>query len=78
MKRGTDHNWEMRRYRGDTAIYAHCKCGFEYNCSKNVNEDGYWKTIINTHYIFWYCPRCGARKKTYDTQITKIDRERWG
>ena len=33
MKRGTDHNWEIRRYRGDIALYAHCKCGFFYSCS---------------------------------------------
>ena len=77
MKRGTDHNWEMRRYRGDSAIYAHCKCGYEYQCSKSIIESGRFEIIINKHNIFWYCPRCGARKKTFNEVITKVDRERW-
>ena len=64
MKRGTDHNWELRQHDGDVAIYAHCKCGYWYNCSTWTNKkDGIWRSYINIHYH--YCPHCGARKKHY-------------
>ena len=67
MKRGTDHYWEVRRYKDDIALYAHCKCGFEYSCSSSArNEDGTWsfKQVITK--IWQYCPNCGARKKWYN------------
>ena len=43
MKRGTDHSWEARRYKGDTALYAHCNCGIDYNCSRTEynKEEGF-------------------------------------
>ena len=43
MKRGTDHEWQLVKYSGDVAIYAECKCGHYYYCSKSLrNEDGSW------------------------------------
>ena len=76
MKRGTDHWWEVRRYQGDTALYAHCKCGFQYNCSSyEKDEEGYWKSKIK--YIYPYCPRCGARKKWYNDEPKKFEKYSW-
>lgn len=79
-KRGTDHNWQIVKYKGDIAIYAKCKCGFYYNCSGNIrNEDGSWSPIreVKINKIYPYCPWCGAKKKTYDLEITKIDKFPW-
>ena len=46
QKRGNDHNWEIRKYDCDIALYAHCKCGFQYNCSSSKrNKDG---TLFST------------------------------
>lgn len=79
MKRGTDHNWKIVRYKGDIALYALCKCGFYYHCSTCVrNEDGTWGTKQQVTKIYPYCPNCGARKKTYDAEKTDIDRYRDG
>ena len=76
MKRGTDHWWEVRRYQGDTAFYAHCKCGFQYNCSSSkINEECYWKQTINKIYL--YCPYCGARKKWYNEEPIKMEKTRY-
>ena len=76
MKRGTDHWWEVRRYHGDAALYAHCKCGFQYNCSSyEKDEEGYWKSKIK--YIYLYCPHCGARKKWYNDEPNKFEKYSW-
>ena len=76
MKRGTDHWWEVRRYRGDAALYAHCKCGFKYNCSSSrKDENGRWKETITKIYL--YCPCCGARKKWYNDEPKKIEKYSW-
>lgn len=41
MKRGTDRDWLVVKYKVDCAVYAKCKCGFEYNCGKSKRlEDG--------------------------------------
>ena len=50
MKRGTDHWWEVRRYKGDAALYAHCKCGFQYHCSSTIAGPGV-KQEINYIYL---------------------------
>ena len=73
MKRGTDHWWEVRRYQGDAAFYAHCKCGFQYNCSSFEKDS--WKQIITKIYL--YCPYCGARKKWYNEEPKKYDKYSW-
>ena len=76
MKRGTDHSWQVRKYYGNAAFYAHCKCGYEYCCSSSKrNEDGTlsFKQIITKIYL--YCPYCGARKKWYNEEPIKIRRD---
>ncbi len=37
-KRGTDHTWILIKIVGDGAIYAQCKCGYEYNCGRGKKE----------------------------------------
>lgn len=73
MKRGTDHWWEVRRYIGDAALYAHCKCGFQYNCA-SFEKDGWKQTITK---IYPYCPYCGARKKWYNEEPKKFKKYSW-
>ena len=68
MKRGTDHNWEIRRYYGNIAWYAHCKCGYEYCCSKNSKDS--LKQELG--WLSSYCPNCGARKKWYNEEPIKF------
>ena len=73
MKRGTDHNWEIRCYKGDIAWYAHCRCGYEYNCSR-------FKKGSLAREISWlsnYCPYCGARKKRYNEEPIKMEKTRY-
>lgn len=82
MRKGRqiDRIWEIRKYKDDLALYAHCKCGFEYYCSSNKrNEDGSWsfEQEINPYKIYHYCPNCGAHKKWYSYFIQKIDKSRW-
>ncbi len=82
MRKGRqiDRHWEIRRYKGDIALYAHCKCGFNYCCSSNKrNEDGSWsfEQYINLNKIFHYCPNCGAHKKWYSNEIKKINKFQW-
>lgn len=78
MKRGTDHNWQVVRYIGDSALYARCKCGYRYICSSNTkNKDGtlsFKQTITILHH---YCPNCGARKKWYNEEPIKLKELRW-
>ena len=77
MKRGTDHIWQIRNYKCDVALYAHCKCGFEYSCSHSIrNEDGTWSFKQEITYMYRYCPHCGARKK-WMTDTVKIGRTRY-
>ena len=75
MKRGTDHNWQVVRYIGDSALYARCKCGYQYNCSFNIkNKDGTLQTNTILHY---YCPNCGARKKWHNEKPIKLEEPLW-
>lgn len=78
QKRGKDHNWQTRKYYGDAAIYAHCKCGFQYNCSSSKrNEDGTWSLKQYITKLYLYCPRCGARKKCYNEEPIRIHKSIW-
>ena len=76
-KKGTDHYWTLVKYDGDAAIYAECKCGHYYCCSRELrNEDGSL-TFKQIPTIFYpYCPCCGARKKYYSSEIEKRSMEK--
>ena len=78
MKRGKDHNWEIVKYKGDISLYARCKCGYRYACSSSKrNDDGTFSLEQEITKIFPYCPVCGARKKTYSTDVTRLDKFSW-
>jgi hypothetical protein len=78
MKRGTDHNWNIRKYKGDIAFYAHCRCSFQYVCSTDAKtEDGMRTTRQIISKIYLYCPQCGARKKWYNEEPIRIDKFSW-
>ena len=71
-KRGTDHKWNLVKYKGDIAIYAECKCGHYYNCSRDKRtEDGAWSVHVIPTIFYPYCPCCGARKKIHSAEIEK-------
>ena len=71
-KRGTDHIWQLVKYGGDIAIYARCKCGFCYPCSRNkILEDGTCSLEQVPTVFYLYCPNCGARKKWRTNDIEK-------
>ena len=78
MKRGTDHEWHVVKYKNDGAVYARCKCGFEYNCGKSRRmEDGTWSIKQYPTIMYPYCSSCGARKKRYNEEPEKLDKCRW-
>lgn len=77
MKRGTDHSWEIRKYKADISWYAHCKCGFQFPCSHSKRaDDGSWTAQQELSELYNYCPCCGARKKIY-TDLVKYDNYPW-
>ena len=69
-KRGTDHEWNVRRYQGDVAYYAFCKCGWYYTCGDALHKDNPWA-------MYRYCPSCGARKKTYNSVVHQMNKTIW-
>lgn len=78
MKRGTNHDWVVIRYKGDVAIYARCKCGFEYDCGKSKRlEDGSFSITQYPAIMYQYCPWCGVRKKRYNEEPIKLEKFRW-
>lgn len=80
QKRGTDNYWEVRRYNGDSALYAHCKCGFQYNCSSSERveyEDGTWSLNQIATLFYSYCPACGASKKWCNEEPIRIHKFIW-
>ena len=77
-RRGKDHHWEIRKYCGDLALYAHCKCGFDYACSSSKrNEDGSFSFEQEITNLYSYCPYCGAYKKWYNDVPVKINKYPW-
>ena len=77
-KRGTDHTWRVIKYKGDMAIYARCKCGFEYNCGTREHlDDGTLGFSQVPTFFYRYCPNCGAKKKWRTEYIKKIGKYRW-
>ena len=68
-----DHQWHIKKFKGDAAIYAYCYCGFSYGCY-------YQKGLIcylDPNKLYPYCPMCGAKKRTYNINPEKMDCERW-
>ena len=61
MRKGRqiDRSWDMRKYKGDGAIYAYCKCGFYYPCYKINKNENCFEVIIDPNKIYHYCPYCG-------------------
>ena len=72
MRKGrqVDRNWNIRKYKGDLALYAYCKCGFYYCCSKLVGP----KIEIDPHKLYHYCPNCGAHKKYYNERARLMNK----
>lgn len=68
--RGIDHHWNVRKYTGDAAYYARCRCGYYYCCGDSLFRKNYvdW-TLYN------YCPSCGAHKKWLNPKPQLIDRD---
>ena len=67
--------WNKIKFKGDVAIYAQCKCGYHYACSRLVKKDESW---VNDEYKFYpYCPMCGVKKRFIATEVTKIDEFEW-
>ena len=78
MKRGTDHEWIVVKYKDNGAVYARCKCGFEYDCGRSKRmEDGTWSLKQYPTIMYVYCPNCGARKKLYNEEPIKLDKNKW-
>lgn len=79
MRKGRqiDKNWDIRRYKGDGALYAYCKCGFYYSCEKIDNNNQRFHIIIDKNKLYHYCPYCGAHKKWYNEIPRKIDKFQW-
>lgn len=76
--RGRDHIWRIVKFKGDVTLYAKCKCGYYYPCSKSKRlEDGSWSAQQEIVFIHNYCPECGAKKKWWDETILRLDRYRW-
>ena len=50
--------WYIRKYRGDGALYARCRCGYQYGCYKTVDN-----FKIKMGYTYPYCPQCGKFKR---------------
>lgn len=75
-KRGTDHIWQLVKYKANAAIYAKCGCKYHYCCSTDeVKEDGSRNPFNQIPTIFYpYCPICGARKKWHTSEIKKINK----
>lgn len=75
--RKKDHVWKLVKFKGNTAIFARCSCGFTYGCSDIVEKDSMFKVEINTDKLYNYCPNCGARKTWYDDEVKRLDRYLW-
>lgn len=78
MKKGRrkNHNWDFVRYKGDTCIYAKCKCGFTYSCC-NYDKDYVFKLVPAVEKLYPYCPICGSKKTTYNDEVKYIERFRF-
>ena len=59
--------WFLYKKLGDSAIYAKCRCGFEYCCSSVLLPE----SKVSFKKFYNYCPNCG---KKYRTDIYLADR----
>lgn len=58
---GTNGDWQVVQYRGDSAIYSVCThCGFVHSCYKS-NTDNEDKSLIeyDEEKEYNFCPECG-------------------
>jgi hypothetical protein len=60
--------WEIVHHKGDLALYARCKCGYEYNASIFNRE----KMECEVHSLHAFCPACGSKK---DCEIASYKQE---
>lgn len=71
--RAIDHYWQFCKYKGDTAFYARCSCGFRHPCFKNIQPNTLC-IVPDPEKLFNYCPHCGARKTRYYEEPIYINR----
>ena len=69
----SDHQWHIKKFKGDLAVYAYCKCGFSYGSYYQKGLNCY----LDPSKLYPYCPICGAKKRTYNPEPEKVDRYRW-
>ena len=67
--RGRDKNWKLVRYKGNGAVYAQCKCGWEFACGHIIPSEKF-----SPDRMYKYCPACGAKKK-YMSDVKDSDKE---
>ena len=72
--RRKDHIWQFVKYKGDTAYYTKCSCGFRYPCYTNINI---FQLKPCPEKLYRYCPFCGSRKTRYIDEIKYIDKYIW-
>lgn len=71
--RSVDRHWEVRKYLGDEAFYAYCRCGWHYCCGDCLShkEPEKWT-------LYPYCPWCGAHKKWYNDVPKEMNKYQYG
>lgn len=55
-----NNTWYIRRYKGDGALYALCRCGYKTTCYYLNEHFG-----VEFKYPPPYCPMCGERKRFF-------------
>lgn len=71
MKRGTDHEWTVVKYKDNMFYMAQCKCGYMFLCSNFDAEER--RVLLHPEWLYNYCPVCGARKLRYNPEPIKLD-----
>lgn len=75
-KKKKKNQWEIRKYQGDIALYAFCKCGFYYCCSSSKRkDDGSWSFEQVIDKLYNYCPNCGHKKEFYSITPIKMPQQ---
>ena len=47
------------------------------SCILNTPDDDTWSLTQYSEIMYSYCPYCGARKKRYNEEPVKLDKNRW-